>query len=180
MATLTIWRFDTPDGAQRAVKRVESLARNQLITVHDAAVVWWPPDTKRPKLRQLANLAGRGALSGAFWGLLFGLIFLMPFLGAAVGAAAGAAGGALTDVGIDDDLIRDIRARLTPGTSALFLLTSDAVVDKVREVFGDGDEPQLLFTNLSSAQEEALRSVFAEEDAGDDAGEPAESDRPLP
>jgi uncharacterized membrane protein len=171
MATLTIWRFDTPDGARHAAKRVESLARNQLITVHDAAVVWWPPDTRRPKLRQLSNLAGRGALSGAFWGMLFGLIFLVPVLGAAVGAAAGAAGGALTDVGIDDDLIRDIRTRLTPGTSALFLLTSDAVVDKVREVFDD-EEPQLLFTNLSAAQEEALRSVFAEEHA--------ESDRPVP
>lgn len=163
MATLTIWRFDTPDGARHAAKRVESLARNQLITVHDAAIVWWQPDAKRPKLRQLNNLAGRGALSGAFWGMLFGFIFLMPFLGAAVGAAAGAAGGALTDVGIDDDLIRNIRARLTPGTSALFLLTSDAVVDKVRDVFAGHDEPQLLFTNLSAAQEEALRSVFAEE-----------------
>ncbi|GAB1515257.1 DUF1269 domain-containing protein [Actinophytocola sp. KF-1] len=163
MATLTIWRFDTPDGARHAANRVESLARNQLVTVHDAAVVWWPHDVRRPKLRQLSGLAGRGALSGAFWGMLFGLIFFMPLLGAAVGAAAGAAGGALTDVGIDDDLIRRVRDRLTRGTSALFLLTSDAVVDKVREVFADGEEPELLFTNLSTDQEEALRAVFAEE-----------------
>ena len=167
MATLTIWRFDSPDGAQLAVHRVESLARNQLITVHDAAVVWWMPDHRRPKLRQLSNLAGRGALSGAFWGMLFGLIFLMPLLGAAVGAAAGAAGGTLADVGIDDDLIRRVRDRLTPGTSALFLLTSDAVVDKIRDVFDEGEEPQLMFTNLSGEQEEALRAVFAEEPAAE-------------
>jgi uncharacterized membrane protein len=53
----------------------------------------------------------------------------------------------------------------------LFLLTSEAVVDKVRDVFADGEEqPQLLFTNLSTEQEEALRAVFAEEH-----GEDAES-----
>jgi uncharacterized membrane protein len=162
MATLTIWRFDTPEGARHAASRIESLARNELVTVHDAAIVWWPPDRSRPKLRQLNSLAGRGALSGAFWGMLFGLIFLIPLFGAAIGAAAGAAGGALSDVGIDDDLIRQVRDRLTPGTSALFLLTSDAVVDRVRDAFGE-DRPDLVFTNLSTEQEETLREIFAEE-----------------
>jgi len=161
MATLTIWRFDAPDAAAHAAKRVESLARGQLITVHDAAVVSWPANRGKPRVRQLNNMTGSGALSGAFWGLLFGLIFFVPLLGAAVGAAAGAAGGALTDVGIDDDLIRRVRDRLTPGTSALFLLTSDAVVDKVREAFDPG-MPELIFTNLSPEQEEKLRVVFAE------------------
>jgi uncharacterized membrane protein len=163
MATLTIWRFDSPDGAHHAARRVQSLARSQLISIHDAAVVWWPPDRKRPKLRQLNDLKGRGALSGAFWGMLFGLIFLMPLVGAAVGAAAGAAGGALSDVGIDDDLIRQIRERLNPGTSALFLLTSGAVVDKVRDVFTAEERPDLMFTNLPPEHEEALREIFAEE-----------------
>jgi predicted PurR-regulated permease PerM len=159
MVTLTIWRFGTAEAAQHAAGRVRSLARDELVTVHDAAVVWWPESSKRPKLRQLQNLTSASALSGAFWGMLFGLIFFVPFLGAAVGAAAGAAGGALTDVGIDDDLIKRIRDRLTPGTSALFLLTSDTVVDKVRDVFGD-DQPELVFTNLSAEQEAALRDIF--------------------
>jgi uncharacterized membrane protein len=160
MATLTIWRFDTAEAARHAAGRVEVFARDELVTVHDAAVVWWPVSSKRPKLRQLHSLTGTGALSGAFWGMLFGLIFFVPFLGAAVGAAAGAAGGALTDVGIDDDLIKRIRDQLTPGTSALFLLTSNTVVDKVRDVFSD-EEPELVFTNLSAEQEEALRDIFA-------------------
>lgn len=163
MATLTIWRFDEANAAGLAAGRVESLARDQLIMVHDAAVVWWPPEGRRPKLRQLHNLTGRGALTGAFWGMLFGLIFFVPLLGAAVGAAAGAAGGALADVGIDDELIKRVRDRLTPGSSALFLLTSDAVVDRVREAFADEKRPELLFTNLSAEQEEKLREIFAEE-----------------
>jgi uncharacterized membrane protein len=163
MATLTIWRFGSPDAAHHAARRVRSLARNQLIVVHDAAVVWWPPDSKRPKLRQLNDLKGRGAVSGAFWGMLFGLIFLMPLVGAAVGAAAGAAGGALSDVGIDDDLIQQIRERLTPGTSALFLLTSGAVIEKIQDVFTADERPDLMFTNLAREHEEALREIFVEE-----------------
>src|SRR5689334_8079772 len=132
MPSLTIWRFDSAAGAHRAARTLETLAKSQLITVHDAAVISWEEGASKPKLRQLNSLAGRGAIAGAFWGMLFGLIFLMPFLGAAVGAAAGAASGALSDVGIDDELIKRIRAQLTPGTSALFVLSSDAVIEKVR------------------------------------------------
>lgn len=172
MTTLTIWRFDSPDGARRAAAQVESLVRSQLIVVHDAAVAWWPAEDRKPRLRQLHNLAGRGALSGAFWGMLFGLIFFVPLLGAAAGAAAGAAGGALSDAGIDDDLIRQIRDDLVPGTSALFLLTSGAVLEKVKDAFAGMERPRLLFTNLSSAQEESLRLIFT--------GEPGDQEHDPP
>ena len=161
MATLTAWRFDTPDGAEEAVETLESLAKQRLITLHDAATVSWEPDKKKPKTRQLNNLVGAGALGGAFWGLLFGLIFFVPLLGLAIGAGMGALGGSLTDVGIDDDFIRKARDEITPGTSALFVMTSDAVEDRVREAFS-GHKAHLMFTNLSADQEEALRSVFSE------------------
>ncbi|MEU5692395.1 DUF1269 domain-containing protein [Actinosynnema sp. NPDC020468] len=163
MATLTIWKFHTADGADGAARTLEALAKSQLITVHDAAVVSWPEDRRKPKVRQLRNLVGQGALTGAFWGMLVGLLFLAPLLGAAVGAAAGAAGGSLADVGIDDDLVRDLRERVTPGTSALFVLTSGAVLDKVRDAFAGPDHPELLFTNLSPAQDQLLREVFADD-----------------
>ena len=41
------------------------------------------------------------------------------------------------------------------------MLTSDAVVDRVREAFA-GQRPELLFTNLSTEQENALREAFAD------------------
>ncbi|MEO6090708.1 MAG: DUF1269 domain-containing protein [Umezawaea sp.] len=163
MATLTIWRFDIADQADQAAHTLEALAKRKLITIHDAAVVSWPEERKKPKVRQLHNLAGRGALTGAFWGTLLGLLFLVPLLGAAVGAAAGAAGGGLADVGIDDELIREIRDRVTPGTSALFVLSSEAVIDKVREAFAGPHQPELLFTNLSPDEERALREAFADD-----------------
>jgi uncharacterized membrane protein len=163
MATFTVWRFDDPSGAEAALVKLTELQRQELIKVHDAAIVSWQPGKKKPKTRQLHDLAGAGALGGAFWGFLFGLIFLMPLLGMAIGAAAGALGGSMGDVGIDDDFIREVREKVTPGTSALFLLTSEAVQDKVREAF-HGVRAELIHTNLSAEQESALRETFAGEE----------------
>jgi uncharacterized membrane protein len=161
MATLTVWKFPTADGASDALQKLESLQKQELIKIHDGAVVSWPADKKKPRTRQMTSTTGAGALGGSFWGLLFGLIFFVPFLGMAVGAAAGAIGGSLTDVGIDDDFIKEVREKVTPGTSALFALTSDAVTDKIKDAFA-GDKMELLYTNLSDEQDEKLREVFAE------------------
>ncbi|WP_340683300.1 DUF1269 domain-containing protein [Amycolatopsis coloradensis] len=172
MDTLTIWMFRSADGADRAAETLKSLAKSQLISIHDAATVTWPEGASKPKLRQLRNLAGRGALTGAFWGMLFGLIFLVPLLGAALGAAAGTVGGLASDYGIDDDLIRRIRGEVTEGTSALFLLSSGAVMDKVRQAFSGQETPELFFTNLTSEQEKALRETFLMEQEFQTADEP--------
>lgn len=160
MATLTVWKFDSPGGADNAVETLRSLEKQELITVHDAATVSWPADAKKPHTRQLNDMVGSGALGGMFWGLLLGLIFFVPLLGAAIGAASGALGGALSDVGIDDDFIAETREKVTPGTSALFVMTSDAVLDKVHEAFA-GQRPELVHTNLSNEQENLLRNVFS-------------------
>src|SRR5689334_13183081 len=135
MATLTVWRFEEADGAERAASTLADLQAQGLIAVHDAATVSWPTERKRPKTRQLNDLARSGALSGSFWGLLFGLLFFVPLFGMAVGAALGALSGSLADVGIDDEFIASVRSEVQPGTSALFVMTSDAVRDKVRDAF---------------------------------------------
>lgn len=159
MATLTVWKFDTYDGADQAEAVLERLAKEELITIEDAAVVSWPANKKSPNTRQLHGLTGPGALGGAFWGLLFGLLFFVPLLGMAIGAASGALGGAMADVGIDDDFISSLRSKIQPGTSALFVMTSDAVLDKVRDEFADL-HPELVHSNLSAEQEDRLRAVF--------------------
>jgi len=161
VATLTVWKFEDAEGAEKAVATLEGLAKQQLITVQDAATVSWPAGAKKPKTRQLNSLTGAGALGGAFWGMLFGLLFFIPLLGMAIGAAMGALAGSLSDVGIDDDFIKRTREEITPGTSALFLMSSGAVKDKVRDAFR-GQHPELVSTNLSDDQERALRDVFAE------------------
>jgi uncharacterized membrane protein len=162
MATLTVWKFDTAGGALAAEKTLFELAKQELIKVHDAATVSWEDGKKRPKTQQAANLTGAGALGGAFWGLLFGLIFFVPLLGMAVGAAAGALSGSLADVGISDDFINSVRDKVTPGTSALFVMSSDAVIDKVHQAF-EGQRMELIQTNLSNEEETRLREAFADE-----------------
>ena len=163
MATLSVWRFDSPQGADMALDTLTDLQKQELITVHDAATVSWYPQDRKPKTHQAWSTSGAGALGGTFWGLLFGLIFFIPLLGAAIGAATGALAGSLVDVGIDDGFINKVRDEITPGTSALFVLTSDAVMDKVKDAFADHRPDDLIFTNLGDEQEAALREVFQDE-----------------
>ena len=162
MSTLTVWKFNDAQGAQKALNLLEDLQRQQLITVQDGAVVSWPEGAKKPHTTQLHNLAGAGALGGAFWGMLFGILFFIPRIGLALGAAAGALGGSMADVGIDDGFIKEVKSKVTPGTSALFLLSSDAVLDKVKPQV-EQLHAELIHTNLSAEQEQALRSAFAED-----------------
>jgi uncharacterized membrane protein len=163
VATLSVWKFNSADGADNAVTTLESLQKQAMIRVLDGAVVSWAPDKKKPKTRQMRNMAGAGALGGAFWGLLFGLIFFIPIIGLAIGAGMGALAGSMTDVGIDDEFIRSVRDKITPGTSALFLMSQDAVIDKVQDAF-KGTHAELIQTNLSDEQEAKLREAFAEDD----------------
>ena len=161
MASLTVWKFATPYGAEAAMEKLQALQAQQLITVQDAAVVSWEQGKKKPKTQQLHDTKRSGALGGGFWGLLFGLIFFVPILGLAIGAATGALFGSLADVGISDSFIRSVRDQVTPGTSALFLLSSDAVMDRVKEEF-PGHDAELISTNLSAEQESRLREAFAD------------------
>jgi len=162
MATLTALKFSTPEGAGQMLSKIQSLQKMELIKLQDAAIVTWPVGKKSPKTKQLVNMAGMGALQGAFWGMLFGLIFFVPFFGLAVGAAFGALGGKMADYGIDDNFIKQTREKVTEGTSALFLLTSDAVQDKVLDEL-KGFDFELISSNLTKEQEEQLMAAFAEE-----------------
>jgi uncharacterized membrane protein len=163
MATLTVLKFPTADGADKMLGTIESLQKQQMITIQDAAIVSWPAGKKKPKTRQIQNLAGAGALMGAFWGMLFGLLFFVPILGLAVGAGMGALMGSFADVGIDDNFIKQVRNQVTEGTSALFLMSSGAVEDRVREAV-KGQQFELIATNLSKEEEERLRAAFSEEE----------------
>jgi uncharacterized membrane protein len=162
MATVSVLKFPTADGAESVLSQILGLQKEHLINVHDAAIVSWPAGKKSPKTRQLVDLVRAGAVGGMFWGMLFGLIFLTPLFGMAVGAAVGALGGAFRDYGIDDDFIKRVRGTVTEGTSALFLMTSGAVLDRVAEAL-KGTKFEIMATNLSNEQEEKLREAFAQQ-----------------
>jgi uncharacterized membrane protein len=161
MATLTVLEFPTAEGADVMLAKLQELQRQQLIQIEDGAIVTWPVGAKKPQTRQLSKetATGVGALGGAFWGMLFGLLFFVPFFGLAVGAAIGALAGRFGNYGIDEDFINQVRDKITPGTSALFLLTSGAVVDRVAEAV-KGMQFEIVSTSLSKEQEAELRETF--------------------
>jgi uncharacterized membrane protein len=162
MTTLSVLKFHTADGAQKVENVLLELKKQHLIEVQDAAIVTWPQGARQPKTQQLRSLAGAGALQGAFWGMLFGLIFFIPFFGLAVGAAMGALMGKFIDYGIDDIFIKQTRAKVTEGTSALFLLTSGAVENKIVAAL-KGQTFEILSTNLPKKKEAELRAAFGAE-----------------
>jgi uncharacterized membrane protein len=162
LATLSVLKFNDPSGADRVLLALQGMQERQLINLDDAAVVTWPEGRKKPQTRDLHSMAGAGATMGALWGFLFGLIFFVPFIGMAIGAGMGALGGSLADVGIDDDFIKQVREKVTPGTSALFALTSGATEDRVIEELKQFDF-EIISTNLPAEQEQRLREAFGEE-----------------
>ncbi len=159
MATLTVLKFQAPDGAEKALAKIDDLQKQSLINVVDAATVTWPQGAKKPKTKQAVNLAAAGALDGTFWGMLFGILFFMPLIGALIGATMGALAGAFSDFGIDDRFINEVKEKVTEGSSALFLMSTDAVVDRVTESLVDLS-PEVVATNLSSDEEDKLKQAF--------------------
>lgn len=136
------------------------MQKEYLIEMEDAVVVTKNSEGK-VVLHQAMNMTAAGAVGGGFWGMLVGMLFLNPLLGAAVGAGAGALSGTFTDVGINDQMMKDAAASFTPGTSALFVLlqkaTMDKVLDGLKEFAGKG---KVFQTSLSKEQEDALRAAL--------------------
>ena len=74
----------------------------------------------------------------------------------------GALAGSFSNYGIDENFVKQTREKVTEGTSALFLLTSDAVRDKVIDAL-KGIDFELIASNLTKEQEEELKAAFGEE-----------------
>jgi uncharacterized membrane protein len=116
--------------AQSVAGELGQLTKEKSIQLDDMVVVERRPDGKI-KLHQSMSTGGAGAAGGALWGGLIGLIFLAPLLGMAIGAAAGGAAGALTDVGVDDNFMKNLGAQLQSGGAAVVVLVRQSTPDKV-------------------------------------------------
>jgi uncharacterized membrane protein len=158
MSDLVFIAFPTEQKAEEVRQKVLALQKEYLIELGDAVVVVKEPNG-HVKLNQLVNLTATGAATGALWGTLVGLIFLMPLVGAAVGAASGALGGKLSDVGINDDFMKNAAQALQPGTAGLFLLIRKMTTDKVlADLRGVGGT--LIQTSFDEKKEHELREAL--------------------
>ncbi|GLU50057.1 DUF1269 domain-containing protein [Nocardiopsis ansamitocini] len=154
MTHLVVLGVADKETAERALDIAGDLSQQELLQLEDAAYVF-KDDKGKPRVHQTLNTTGVGAAGGALWGTLIGLLFLNPLLGLAVGAASGAVAGRLTDIGINDDLIKQIGGQLDQGRAAVFLLARSATVDRVVEAFRPLN-PAVIQTNLSKENEEDL------------------------
>jgi uncharacterized membrane protein len=158
MSDLVVIGFDDEHTALEMRAELVKLQKEYLIEMEDVVVVT-KDENDKVKLHQAVNLTAAGAVGGTFWGMLIGLIFLNPLVGAAVGAGAGAISGKLSDIGINDDFMKELGGTLTAGTSALFVLVRKATPDKVLERL-QGFKGKVLKTSLTADKEEELRKVL--------------------
>ena len=160
MSDLIVIAFQDEQTAFALRAELAKMQKEYLIDMEDIVVVT-KDDKGKVKLHQAMNLTAMGAVSGGFWGMLIGLIFLNPLLGVAVGAGAGAVSGALSDIGVDDKMMKELAASFKPGCSAVFVLvrkaTGDKVLEGLKEFTGKG---QVLQTSLAKDKEEELRAVI--------------------
>ena len=159
MNDLVFIAFPSEQRAEEVREKVLALQEEYLIELGDA-VIAVKDDKGRVKLNQMMNLTATGAVSGAFWGTLIGFIFLMPLVGTALGAASGALGGALSDVGINDDFMKEAAQALTPGGAGLFLLIRKMTTDKVLADL-EGVGGTVMRTSFDHTKEQALRDALA-------------------
>jgi uncharacterized membrane protein len=161
MSTLVAIAYPDMATAEAVRQELIQASKEHLVRLEDAVVVEHQPDGKI-KLHQAMGTTGAGAAGGALWGGLIGLIFLAPLFGMAVGAATGAIAGKMTDVGVNDDFIKNLGARLQAGGAALIVLGStearDKLIDRVKSFGGD-----VIQTSLSREEEEHLRAALGEQ-----------------
>jgi uncharacterized membrane protein len=161
MSTLVAIAYPDVDTAQRVRGELVQATKEHLLELEDAVVVEHRPDGKI-KLHQAMSPTGAGAAGGALWGGLIGLIFLAPLFGMAIGAAAGGVAGKMTDVGVNDDFMKNLGAKLGAGGAALIVLgraqAPERVIERVKQYGGE-----VIQTSLDPDQEEHLKAALGEE-----------------
>jgi len=160
MSSLVAVVFDDPITAFEMRTSLMRMQKENLIDLEDSVVV--TRDQKgKVKLDQATNLTAVGAIGGGFWGLLIGLFFVNPLLGAAVGATAGALAARFKDIGVNDEMARDVGQSLRPGSSALFVLIRRATVDKVLDgLKAFAGRGRVFQSSLTKDDEATLREVL--------------------
>jgi uncharacterized membrane protein len=136
MATLTAWRFSGTEGADDAVLRLKRLDEQNMIDLQDVAVIRWPQYASAPMAHEHATREG-----GAFSSIA----------------------KKLGNKNIESSLVDSVKGDMTPGTSALVLLSANATVDTVAKAF-EGTSMELIRSDLSVHQEDQMRRAFGDSD----------------
>jgi len=162
MNQLIVIAFDHEDAAMQALESLRGLQSAHRLLLEDSAVVTRDPDGRA----HVRNEISRTTRTGAFVGGLVGAFawFLFPVVSIVVGAAVGALIGSAMDNGVDPGFVEEVKARVRPGRSGLFVVMrsadTDWLVAALRAYRGD-----VVQTTLDDEVETALREALRPERA---------------
>jgi uncharacterized membrane protein len=158
LATVLAIGYPDEGTAARAAQELRRLRRDLRIEPDAVAVIARSAHGEY-QVTTSHHPVGDGASWGMFWGLLFGLLFFVPVFGTPVGAALGALFGKIETNGINRAFQQQARDMVKPGTSALFLVTSDVDPDTAVAALSKFDGATLQ-SSLTTAQEAKLQDAI--------------------
>ncbi len=153
MNQLIVVAFDHIDAAREALRSLRDLERRGEISFEDTAIVSRDPDGTTHVKNEASGTTEAAAVIGGVIGAFAAFVF--PVAGIAIGAAAGAAVGAAMGTGVEGSFVDEIKSKLTPGRSALFVVTKAVNADALAAAFRPF-EGEVLQTTLAPDFEQAL------------------------
>ena len=121
MSNLLVVTFENQEDGRKAHTELKNLKSEGGVNIQDVELVERDAEGKIHKVGKVDETTKAGILGGGILGLLMGIVFF-PVLGLTLGAVAGGLIGKSLGNNIDKQLVQDVVADLTPGTSALFML----------------------------------------------------------
>jgi uncharacterized membrane protein len=155
MSHIIVIKFDNMEEAAKVHHTMMQGEKTGYLDLKDSAVIVCNEEGKIEVKNQMSD----GAKTGAIWGglvgaLVAGLIF--PLAVVALGAVVGGLIGSSASDHIDKQFVNEVKQKLTPGTSAIFLIFRGqdvgAAIASLRPYKGE-----ILHTTLSDDAEKALK-----------------------
>ncbi len=134
----TAWRFASTEGADGAVLKLKGLDAQDLIDVQDVTVLRWPHYAGGPTVQEHVTDSGTMVSSIV---------------------------RKIKHETIDGSMIETVKTDLMPGTSAVVVLSSGAVIDQVARAFEDSGM-ELIRTDLSVPDQDRLRAMIRQAQQG--------------
>jgi uncharacterized membrane protein len=149
------------EDAEKVHEALVEAKKQGRIQIDDAAVVVKDQEGKVHVKNQVSRGTWLSTGVGGALGLIIGGI-LFPIGGLVMGLAGGALMGRLLDMGVDSKFVKQVGEEIKPGTSALFILASQAdptaSLAILRQYKG-----RVLQTTLSTEAEENIRQALGDD-----------------
>jgi uncharacterized membrane protein len=165
VADLIILKFDETYGAQAALNAVRALTELRHAWIDDVAVI------EKHKSGRVSTHTPHGSVTGgALFGALLGMLIFwwfppLWFLGGWAGGAAvgGLIGKAMKKSGLDENMVNELKAELTNGTSVLILMGAKGDADEMANAFEPYKPTKVIRHHIDDETVENLKQQLEEQ-----------------